>query len=297
MGMNESLVERIKRLSAPLEPIATGVDRRLHRLPGIRAVIFDVYGTLFVSGSGDVGTAVEVGRAEALTEALAAAGFPRPSDGCGVRGAELLHRAIQAHHEIERAGGIEQPEVEIRAIWRTVWGELAGPGGLPDSPGDEQVETLAVEYECRVNPCWPMPGAGEVLKTLSGRGFALGIVSNAQFYTPLMFRALLGAEPGALGCAAHRCVWSYRIGAAKPSPELFASLSAGLEEDGLAAGECLYVGNDMLNDVYAASRAGLKTALFAGDRRSLRLREADPRCSMEPDVVVTQLKDLEEVLP
>ena len=46
-----------------------------------------------------------------------------------------------------------------------------------------------------------------------------------------------------------------------------------LGKNGVAPGEVLYVGNDMLNDVYAAGQVGFRTALFAGDQRSLRMRQ------------------------
>ena len=53
----------------------------------------------------------------------------------------------------------------------------------------------------------------------------------------------------------------------------------------------------MLNDIWTASQAGLKTALFAGDQRSLRLRETDDRCQgLEPDVVITELNQLVHIL-
>ena len=53
---------------------------------------------------------------------------------------------------------------------------------------------------------------------------------------------------------------------------------------GLRAEDILYVGNDMLNDVWAANRCGFLTALFAGDQRSLRLREDDDQIrGIKPD--------------
>ena len=62
--------------------------------------------------------------------------------------------------------------------------------------------------------------------------------------------------------------------------------------------EAVYVGNDMLNDVWAASEAGLRTAWFAGDSRSCRPREDDSRCrGLVPDVVLTSLMQLPECLP
>jgi putative hydrolase of the HAD superfamily len=61
--------------------------------------------------------------------------------------------------------------------------------------------------------------------------------------------------------------------------------------------EAIYVGNDMLNDVWAASQAGFRTAWFAGDARSCRRREDDPRCrSLRPDLVLTSLLQLLECL-
>jgi putative hydrolase of the HAD superfamily len=53
----------------------------------------------------------------------------------------------------------------------------------------------------------------------------------------------------------------------------------------------------MLNDIYPARKAGFKTALFAGDQRSLRMRSDDPRCrDLTPDLVVTDLGQLIAVI-
>ena len=68
---------------------------------------------------------------------------------------------------------------------------MAVPGADAQFP-EKHLIALATEYECRVNPVWPMPGARDCLRELAGAGLALGIVSNAQFYTPPMLQALLG---------------------------------------------------------------------------------------------------------
>jgi putative hydrolase of the HAD superfamily len=62
---------------------------------------------------------------------------------------------------------------------------------------------------------------------------------------------------------------------------------------GLSTAACLYVGNDMLNDIYPAKQLGFQTALFAGDKRSLRLRTDDARCvNLFADLVLTDLGQL-----
>ena len=63
-----------------------------------------------------------------------------------------------------------------------------------------------------------------------------------------------------------------------------------LEKMGVSAHSVLYVGNDMLNDIYPAKKTGFKTALFAGDARSLRLREKNPKCKdLSADIIITDL--------
>jgi putative hydrolase of the HAD superfamily len=53
----------------------------------------------------------------------------------------------------------------------------------------------------------------------------------------------------------------------------------------------------MLNDIYPAKNTEFKTALFAGDSRSLRLRQEDKRCEdLLPDIVITDLIQLLEHL-
>jgi putative hydrolase of the HAD superfamily len=87
--------------------------------------------------------------------------------------------------------------------------------------------------------------------------------------------------------------YSYRFEVAKPSPKLFMLAAEKLGAREILPTEVLYVGNDMLNDIYPAKTIGFQTALFAGDRRSLRLRAEDPRCrNLAADVVVTNLIQL-----
>ncbi len=292
------IAKRIRALSTPLTPLPTGLRPGLGPLPGIRAVLFDVYGTLFLSASGEPGSAAGAGPAQALQEALGACGL-RPADGAGRRGQELLAEGIREAHRSRRAVGVDHPEVEMRAVLGEVLRRLAAErmvrGEAETDP--QAVEELAVEYECRANPVWPMPGLAATLAALRERRLALGIVSNAQFYTPSLFPALLGQSLSRLGFRASLCAWSYRLLEAKPSPALFAGPLTALARAGVAPAEVLYLGNDRLNDLWPAGRLGLKTALVAADRRALRLREADRRLEgVKPDLTLTALDQLLEAL-
>ena len=285
------LIERIRALSHPMNPLPTGVRPKTPKLGPLRAVLFDVYGTLFISGSGDISLANPSHNVTALAEALAESGFltKNPQEAARI-GARLFVEEIERVHAARRAEGIAFPEVDVRRIWRAALMRLQKKSPIRGELADARIERLAVEYECRVNPVWPMPGALDALEALRGAGILLGIVSNAQFFTPLLFEAFWEKPPVDLGFDLDLCFWSWETLEAKPGDALFGKKAAEkLVARGIAPGETLYVGNDMRNDVLPAARAGFRTALFAGDKRSLRLREDDADCAdIAPDAVVTE---------
>jgi putative hydrolase of the HAD superfamily len=266
-------------------------------LPEVRAVIFDVYGTLVVSGSGDVGSADTNDPSDQMGDAFAAVGvFPPvleiPSYG------PRLRQIIKESNETRVSDSCPKPEVDIVAAWRSMLAEV----GLNDLAEDTPlVVKLAAEYEARANPTWPMPNATKLLHQLRSAGNPMGIVSNAQQFT-LSLVADLAPETGdhsdlrGVGFDLNLCFFSNRFRQSKPGPRLFDALNAlneAMRRQSIRPEQAIYVGNDMLNDVYAASEAGLRTAWFAGDARSCRPRTGDERCdSLKPDIVLTDLLQL-----
>ncbi|MEM6471622.1 MAG: HAD family hydrolase [Planctomycetota bacterium] len=268
-----------------LTPIETDIQPKLESIQNVRSVVFDVYGTLLISGTGDVGSS-EVSSAESyIAESLASAGIelgegPLPTT-------ESLHQAIRSENSAQLSEIRPKPEVDIVSVWR----RLLDQHGLEVST--EQCNRVAAEYESRMNPTWPMPGGKSLLHKLSERGLKLGIVSNAQQFTIPLVEELAGDFGVDSLFDLNLCVFSCRYRQAKPAPRLFDVLCDGLRRLGMAPGEALYVGNDRLNDVWAASQAGLRTAWFAGDQRSLRPREDDSRVRGLPhDLILTQLEQL-----
>jgi len=291
---NETLIARIQSLyDTPLDPVPTELAPTLAPLDGIKAVLFDVYGTLLISASGDIG--LDSGRRARilLGELLTSAGIRAPSQACAESDGDALVRdAIQAEHQRARIQELDYPEVDIVAIW----GQLLDAQRVHATP--DQVCRVAIEHEGRSNVVWPMPGLATVLAHLRGTGLALGIVSNAQFYTPLILEAFLGQPPDALGLDPDCSAWSYRLGVGKPSTAIYQPALDGLRrKHGIAPEQVLYIGNDRRNDIWPAARLGMRTALFAGDARSLRLRPEDPTlASVTADRVITELRQIPSLL-
>jgi putative hydrolase of the HAD superfamily len=280
---NRHFIKIIREQASPLKPIPTGLEASGSLSRPVRAVLFDLYGTLFISGSGDITVAEEQVKRDRLASLLSRHDLSDDPD----RVQKSYVAAIQKEHEKLRAEGVDYPEVIVENIWKTVLG----------CGSDEQARAFAVAYESMFNPVWPMPHLPELLDSLQSLKLVMGIVSNAQFFTPLLFDAFIGSTPAEIGFTDELALYSYAYGFAKPSAFLFETAQRRLAMRGIDASEVLFVGNDMLNDVYAAKMAGFQTALFAGDKRSLRLRTDDERCSVfTPDLTVIDLLQLSEAL-
>jgi putative hydrolase of the HAD superfamily len=292
--MTDDFTSTINEVLSPLRPIPPDISPLLKTPGNIKAVLFDIYGTLLVSGTGDISLASLQRDTLDMNSILSECGFSPLFESCTELIPELINRFIKERHEELQLLGVDYPEVEIRDIWRKVLRELWEKGSLKEDPGNKSVDLLALRHELSVNPVWPMPGFPEIVRSLKDAGFRIGIVSNAQFYTPLIIEALTGKKLEEMGFEAELCAWSYREQRAKPSPEIFTGPLMKLSETGIEASEVLYIGNDMRNDVACASAAGCRTVLFAGDRRSLRLREGEN--TVEPDMIITGLTELESLI-
>ncbi len=277
-------LELIRSLSRPIDPVPTGLTPILPGLPGIRCVIFDIYGTLLASTGNEPGINNPPYRESTLRSLLRRHCIPAPAQPSSLTG--QLDALIAREHEQARRAGTTFPEIEIRDLWSE----------LLQHPRDRNLEQLAIAYECMTNPVWPMAGAGELLAALHKGGLVLGIISNAQFYTPLLFPALLKAELPALGFTETLCLFSYKLRTAKPGLALYETMKDSLNGRGILPHEVLYLGNDVHKDIHPAAELGFRTALFAGDLRSLRLHENNPTLH-RPDAIVTDLAQVTSLLP
>ncbi len=294
--LKQSLIKRIRLSSVVMAPISTGMVPCLTPLPALRAVLFDIYGTLMISAAGEVGTILRQAPEQLAESALQAAGY-RLTPGVGPIVMERYCAAITATHLRLRNAGISRPEVKISEIWGDVVESLQRECRIEGPLDSSSILALAVEYEIRQNPVWLMPGAIETLAHLRRKGILLGIVSNAQFYTPLMVEALTGHTLQELGFCPDLCVWSYEQGEAKPSTALWQNgIHRLTSRYGIPADQILAVGNDTTNDIAPPKFLGCRTALFAGDARSLRL-STSPDSTHTPDLVITELQQLTTISP
>jgi putative hydrolase of the HAD superfamily len=289
MSSQKAYHEILRRHSRRLPVEPTGTRPQLLPLPDVRAVLFGVYGTLFISAAGGVGSAADQEDAQAFDAAFRATGFKEGLNAA--RGAECFRATLRAHREHARQRGADYPEVNIVEVWRDCLLEMTRCHWLDAVSIRFDLKQLAIEYEARVNPVWPMPGLVETLAQLKAAGMLLGIVSNAQFFTADLFRGLLGKTADQLGFDPQLQFFSYRYMRAKPSERLYQLVAKTLATRGVAPSHTVHVGSDLRDDVLGAGRVGFRTVLFAGDRRGLHERRDDPHAQgATPDAIVTDLQ-------
>lgn len=286
-----------------LDPVPTGVVTEITKLSNIKCIIFDIYGTLIVSASGDLDKSNV--STKNLTTALNAAGLKWRNDSFeGVYGDQVLndfHTAVEDQHAELKLKGHLYPEVDIISVWEKCLQKAISNNWL-EIQERVDIKTLTVVFEILSNPVWPMPGMRKIIDELVKLKIPIGIVSNAQFYTPIIMNNFISdyvTEQENINPFDHDIsVYSYKLLRSKPDTYLFEQLSIQLKNKyNVLPMQALFVGNDMLKDVWTAKQVGFKTALFAGDKRSLRMRETDERCSgLKPDVVINDLLELLDVI-
>ncbi|MCC6235067.1 MAG: HAD family hydrolase [Verrucomicrobiales bacterium] len=209
----------------------------------IRAVIFNVYGTLLHVGPppGDAAA-----RWRWLWE-----------NSLGRRprlDLETFDVEVQASVAREKARaaacGIQYPEV----YWPEVLNEVAPE--FRTLPRDAR-RGFEVAQARLARTTALMAGSGSVLRLLLTSGVVLGIAANSQPYTVReLDEALSAVGLGADVFQEDVAFWSYRHGFAKPDPHVFRLLSARLRARGILPSEVLMVSNELDLDLRPAIAFG-----------------------------------------
>jgi len=278
----EQIIQIIKDNIQPLYPIKTGLMPKLCPQFKARAVIFDVYGTLIISSSGELKSPDYSGHDHQQKQLEKLMQKYRIGKSPVQISTSFQNQIKQAHKKLKKQG-IDFPEVKYEDIWKTV----------TNIRDENTLKTFTTEYEMIVNPVYSMPHVSEIISYLNKKNIFLGIISNAQFFTPLILEVLLDRDIEISGFKNDMIFLSYKWNRAKPSQFLFQKAAEALNKYEIKPGETLYVGNDICSDIMPAQKAGFKTALFAGDKRSLRSCDNNKNdLRIEPDYILTDLDEI-----
>jgi putative hydrolase of the HAD superfamily len=301
-------MEFIKNLldkSDKLLPEPAGVKPYYTNDKNIKSVIFDIYGTLLISASGDIDKLeVTTDNLKSAFEMLNIKIYPLENQNEKTILSSILkefRNTIEQNHLLRKEKNIKYPEVDYIKIWEQVL-KVALDKKWIYRKNNINIRLLTFVFEILSNRVYPMPGMNKTILELYKNGVPLGIISNAQFYTPIVLNYFINKKYIEDDIVSFfdpdLTVFSYKKLMSKPDESLFLELIPTLRKKyNIEPAEVLFVGNDMFKDVYAGKTAGFKTALFAGDMRSYRTRnDREEVKGLKPDHLITELDQILEIV-
>ena len=210
-------------------------------MTGVRAVVFDLFGTLVY----------ETPRADwdAWLDTTAAVVEADP---------EAFHAAWGATAVERQTGALGDIEENLRTV-------AARAGAWPT---DAQIaEALEVRAEMYRRWFVPRPGAQEVLPELRAVGYGLALVSMCAPDAPAMWRA------SPLAGSVDAEIFSSEVALRKPDAAIY-QLAA--ERLGVEAGACTYVGDGAYRELTGAAAVGMRPILIRDPDEEAEMLRPDP---------------------
>lgn len=295
---------------APPEAHPPKAKPHLVRLPHVRVVCWNVYGTLLNLFSGNLlfehptKFVMEVALDKTVQEFKMWGSMSRkpgqPSEYMG----QIYDRVLT---ELRMAGssGEKYPELHAERVWEAIVKKLLQKDYKWDTGFygalNEYSRKIAYFFHASLQGTACYPGAADALEQVQAKGLKQGLIADAQVFTLVQLQRGLAAQH----CGTHvdglfdrglRAL-SHEQGGRKPSERLFKHFLQGLGTLGLAPAQVLHVGSRIPEDLAPAKKLGMRTALFAGDKESLHVTPdqlKDP--ATKPDILITELTQVADVV-
>lgn len=315
--MPQSLEEYVEKLDGRTDlpwPAAPKVDPpkakpHLELLP-VKGVLWTVYGTLVAVPGGELAWehphdfVTEAAVEKVIKEFKMWNSMSRKPGKPSEYMRELMNKAL-TQLRMTGSGGEKLPEVRSELVWDDIVKKLQQKEYQYDAttygPLPEYVKKIAYFYHASIQGAGAYPGAAEATKLLFEGGKPQGLLADGQSFTPgQVQRCLRKQDPGwdvnAVFPPALRLL-SAEVKAKKPSDTIFQAAVKAMAAKGLRPNQVLHVGSSLERDIAPAKRHGFRTALFAGDKGSLRATGEglkDP--ATRPDVLLTELTQVLDVI-
>ncbi len=262
-------------------------------LPGIRVVLWDIYGTLLRTPDGgftlfpEPELRLQVALEKTIHEFnMWISMYRKP-------GPPWMSMINQYRDYVERLAMVatkrrgDLTDVNSVFVWRAIVDRLFDKEYAyeEDTLGDEEELSLKIAYFFHRNlqATEARAGAWSAIFQLSECGIMQGVLADGQPFTMTQLTASLVeqglAAPIYKYLPSDRNVLSYQMGIRKPSKSLFEHAIARFADAGVDPAEILHVSCRLKTDLVPAKAAGMKTALLATEKTGL---EAPPEFIKDP---------------
>lgn len=307
----ESLTGR-KDLHWPAAPELEPIRAKPHlkKLANIRAVVWNVYGTLLNISGGILllqhpnDFVMEVALEKTIHEFKMWKAMTR-KPGNPAHYMRLMLQNVIDELKFTSIKGEKYPELATDQIWLQILKKLmqneytyivSQMGSL-----QEYAEKIAYFYHASLQGTAAYPGAARTLHAVHEQLGWQGLLADGQCCTWVQLKRQLAEQEPTMDfdmfLPADRHVLSYKLLGKKPSERLLRAMLTKLSDRGIEPEQTLHVGSSIDRDLLPAKKFGMRTALFAGDKNSIQatneqLKNPDTR----PDVMLTQLDQITEVI-
>jgi FMN phosphatase YigB (HAD superfamily) len=295
-------------------PMPPEVDRprakpHLVRLPQVRAVTWNVYGTLLAIAGGEFylehpqGFIMDVALDKTIQEFKMWGSMTRkpgqPTDYLRKVYTDLLTQQ-------RLVGGEKYPEVAVERLWeafikRLLQKEYHFDAGFYGSL-NEFSRKVAYFFHASLQGVACYPEAAAALRSVKESGLRQGLLGDGQCFTAMQLQRCLQAQDATANVEelvpSELRVLAHEVRARPPSETLFRQAVARFADQGIKPDQILHIGSRVALDIVPARRLGMKTGLFAGDRASLKATPEqlkDP--ASRPDILLTELPQIADVVP
>ncbi len=283
----------------------------LKPLPEVRAVAWNVYGTLLRIADGDLLFEVpeELRMQIALEKVDAEFKMWNSMYRKPVAPWKYLHEQLGKFLERQRMASTKQkgdvPEVKCSQAWRQILDQLQEKDYEYDAEFygdlDELSEKVAYFYHRSLQGLEAAPQALAALETVARGDFQQALLADAQPFTLVQLLRCLKAQgplpPLGELFNTSLFVLSYQQEVRKPSKFLYQTFIDRCREEGIEPNQILYVSSRLSNDLAVAKSLGMRTALYAGDKLSMEAtKEEVADQKLRPDRLLTELSQIGELL-
>ncbi len=294
----------------PLPPHPPKAKPCLTRLPAVRAVTWNLYGTLLNIFGGQLlfehpdKFVMDIALDKTVQEFKMWGSMTRkpgqPADYMGE-----IYRRVLTDLRLAPSRGEKHPEIASERIWEAIIKKLMQKGYKYDENFfgslSEYSRKIAYFFHASLQGTACYDGASQALESVHHAGLKQGLIADAQGFSFVQLQRGLTQQHGSIG-AALLIVPSLRalsceVGGRIPSERLFKHCLNHLATMGITPAQVLHVGSRLPLDLAPAKKLGMRTALFAGDKESLQATKEqikDP--ATRPDALLTELAQIAEIV-
>lgn len=307
----EWLAERKLRWPAAPKIESAKATAYLKPLTGIRAITWNVYGTLLRITDGELlfqhpqAIRMEIALDKTIQEFNMWNSMTRKP---GKPWEYMQQKYLNAVDELKMASSGRKgdaTEVNSAHVWKKLLSMLDKKDYEYDTgfygDMDELSEKVAYFFHSSLQGVEAAPGALPALQAVQAAGLRQALLTDAQPFTLVqLYRALLeqGAIPSSdVFFTPSLNTFSYKEAVRKPAKTLYLRAVDRFVKAGIQPEQILHVSSKVHDDLAVAKSLGMRTALYASEKLGLQAAPEDLKDpAMKPDRLITELTQIRDLL-